>query len=139
MDPKYLDCRCEFVVGDRVQVSYMRQPEVVLGTVSYIENALVNRGIKSGPFTDYIYVSMDDPQVYRNWLSRGSSIMTRRQCNPQQKCVIREVYYNDQSQIKQVKVAVDDGSYNFHPIEYVIGPDEIDSMLIWRAGYNICK
>lgn len=136
MDPKYLDCRCEFVVGDRVQVSYMRQPEVVLGTVSYIENALVNRGIKSGPFTDYIYVSMDDPQVYRNWLSRGSSIITKSSRN---KSIIREIYYDDQDRIKQIKVAFDDGGYNLYPIESVIGPGEIGSMLIWRAGYTICK
>lgn len=134
MDPKYLNCRSEFVVGDRVQVSYMSRNESFSGTVSYLEYALMNRGITSGPYTDHIYVSMDDPHVYRNWLSRGSSIISK---SSRKKCIIREIYYNDQSQIKQVKIALDDGGYNLYPIESVIGPDEVGSMLIWRAGYNI--
>ena len=134
MDPLYLNCRSEFETGDQVQVSYMFSSEFVTGRVSYIEHALVNRGLKSGPSTDYIYVSMDDPQVYRNWLSRGSSIITK---SSRKKCIIREIYYDDQSQIKQIKIAFDDGGYNLYPIESVIGPEDIGSMLIWRAGYNI--
>jgi len=136
MDPKYLNCRSEFGFGDRVQVTYMGQKDTVQGTVSFIEYALVNRGLTSGPFTDYIYVSMDDPRVYRNWLSRGSSIITK---SSRKKCFIREIYYDDYDRIKQVKIAFDDGGYNLYPIESVIGPDDIGSMLIWRAGYNIVK
>jgi hypothetical protein len=112
----------------------MSNNESVWGTVSYIEYALLNRGLKSGPYTDHIYISMDDPQVYRNWLSRGSPIIVK---TGSRKCIIREIYYNDQSQIKQIKIAFDDGGYNLYPIESVIGPEEIGSMLIWRAGYNI--
>jgi len=108
--------------------------EVVQGTVSYIEYALLNRGNTSGPYTDHIYVSMDDPQVYRKWLSRGSPIIVKRSS---QKCFIREIYYDHDYNIKQLKVAVDDGKYTLYPVEFVIGPDEIGSMLIWRAGYNI--
>jgi hypothetical protein len=112
----------------------MSNNESVRGTVSYIEYALLNRGNTSGPYTDHIYISMDDPQTYRKWLSRGSPIIVKRDSK---KCVIREIYYDDQDRIKQVKVAFDDGGYNLYPIESVIGPEEIGSMLIWRAGYNI--
>jgi hypothetical protein len=112
----------------------MGQRDTVQGTVSFIEYALVNRGLTSGPFTDYIYVSMDDPRVYRNWLSRGSSIITK---SSRKKCFIRDIYYDDYDRIKQVKIAFDDGGYNLYPIESVIGPDDIGSMLIWRAGYTI--
>jgi hypothetical protein len=134
MDPIYLNCPSEFGIGDHVQISYMCSSESFSGKVSYIEHALVNRGSKSGPSTDYIYVSMDDPRVYRNWLSRGSSIITK---SSRKKCIIREIYYDYYDQIKQVKIAFDDGGYNLYPIESVIGPDDIGSMLIWRAGYNI--
>ena len=134
MDPKYLNCRSEFALGDRVQVSYMCNNEVVRGTVSYIEYALLNRGNTSGPYTDHIYISMEDPRVYRKWLSRGSPIIVK---TGTQKWFIREIYYDAQDRIKQLKVAVDDGMYNMNPIELVIGPEEIGSMLIWRAGYNI--
>jgi hypothetical protein len=110
--------------------------ELVWGTVSYIEYALLNRGNTSGPYTDHIYISMDDPQTYRKWLSRGSPIIVKR---GSQKCFIREIYYDDEYRIKQLKVAVDDGKYTLYPVEFVIGPDEIHSMLIWRAGYTIVK
>jgi len=136
MDPKYLNCRSEFALGDHVQVSYMCNNELVRGTVSYIEYALFNRGSPSGPYTDHIYISMEDPQTYRKWLLRGSPIIVKRDA---QKCFIRNIYYDDQDRIKQVKVAVDDGKYTLYPIESVIGPEEIGSMLIWRAGYNIVK
>jgi hypothetical protein len=134
MDAKYLNCRSEFSLGQRVQVSYMWNSESVSGAVSYIEYGPLNRSLKSGPFTDYIYVSMDDQQVYKKWLSRGSNIIIKR---GSQKCFIRDIYYDDQDHIKQLKIAFDDGGYNLYPIESVIGPDEIGSMLIWRAGYNI--
>jgi hypothetical protein len=136
MDPKYLNCRSEFALGDHVQVSYKWNTNTFSGTISYIEYALSNRGLKSGPYTDHIYVSMDDPQVYKYWLLRGSPIIVKRDSR---KCVIREIYYDDQDRIKQVKVAVDDGSFMSYPAEFVIGPEEIGSMLIWRAGYNIVK
>ena len=136
MDPKYLNCRSEFGLGDRVQVSYMSNNESVRGTVSYIEYALLNRGNTSGPYTDHIYISMDDPQVYRKWLSRGSPIIVKRDA---QKCFIRNIYYDDEYRIKQLKVALDNGKYNLYPIEFVIRPEEIGSMLIWRAGYTIVK
>jgi hypothetical protein len=136
MDPKYLNCRSEFSLGDHVQVSYKWNENSFSGTVSYIEYALLNHGIPSGPYTDHIYVSMDDPHVYKYWLLRGSPIIVK---TGSKKCVIREIYYDDQDRIKQVKVAVDDGKYNLYPIEFVIGPEEIGSMLIWRAGYTIVK
>ena len=134
MNPKYINCRSEFGLGDRVQVSYMWNNELVQGTVSYFEYELLNSGNTSGPYTDHIYISMDDPQVYRKWLSRGSPIIVK---TGSQKCFIREIYYDDEYRIKQVKVAVDDGKYTLYPIEFVIGPEEIGSMLIWRAGYTI--
>jgi hypothetical protein len=134
MDPKYLNCRSEFALGDRVQVSQVWNNETFQGKVSVIEYALLNRVSKSGPYTDHIYISMEDPQVYRKWLSRGSPIIVK---TGTQKCFIREIYYDKQDRIKQLKVAVDDGMYNVNPIELVIGPEEIGSMLIWRAGYTI--
>ena len=134
MDPKYLNCRSEFALGDRVQVSRVWNNETFQGKVSLIEYALLNRGLKSGPYTDHIYISMDDPQVYRNWLSRGSPIIVK---TGSRKCFICEIYYDAQDCIKQLKVTVDDGKYTLYPIEFVIGPEEIGSMLIWRAGYNI--
>ena len=96
MNPKYLNSKSEFELGDRVQVSHVRKNESVQGTVSYIEYGLFNRGIPLGPYTDHIYISMDDPQVYRKWLLNGSSIIVKRSS---QKCVIRNIYYDNEKRI----------------------------------------
>jgi hypothetical protein len=112
----------------------MINPDSFSGTISHIEHGLVNRGNPSDGYTDHIYVSMDDPYVYCRWLSRGSPIIVKRKG---QKCFVRNVYYDHDYQIKQLKVAVDNGGYNLYPVEFVIGPDEIHSMLIWRAGYIV--
>jgi len=133
MDPKYLNCRSEFAIGDRVVVSYLGTSPTVHGMVSYLEFSPINRGNPHGDKTDYIYVSMEDPTIYKRWLSRGSAILVRRNGRNIEKCIIREIYSGKEI----VKVAIDDGKYNLYPIEFVITPDEIHAMLIWRVSYEI--
>ena len=134
MDPKYLNCRSEFAIGDRVVVSYLGTSPTVQGTVSHLEFSPINRGNPHGDKTDYIYVTMDDTAIYNRWLSRGSAILVRRSGRNIEKCIIREIYREKEIVIK---VAIDDGKYNLYPIEFVIKPEEIHAMLIWRVSYEI--
>jgi len=131
-----------FMQGDRVVVNYRRQFSVYdtpyLGKIWRIDMELKNRGAPEQGFDDYHYVEFDDPVTYDNILLRGWSIYCKvnERAN---KCIIRDVYKNNQGQIESMVVIIDDGKYNIHNAEYKVLPADILSILISRVGYEIKK
>jgi len=133
MDKRFLNTRSEFCVGDMVNVTHNNTGQQFKGVVSFLEMAPINRSIKNGDQTDYIYVKFEDREVYSTWLQRGSAVMVQRKYRSIQKYVI--------CQFEDVCVTAihDTGGYLMNIPEVEISIDDIDSMLCWRVAYTIEK
>jgi hypothetical protein len=133
MDKRFLNMRSEFCVGDVVNVTYNNTGQQFKGVVSFLEMAPINRSIKNGDQTDYIYVKFEDRDVYSTWLQRGSAVMVQRKYRSIQKYIL--CHFDD----VRITAIHDDGGYLVNALEAEISADDIDSMLIWRVAYSIEK
>jgi hypothetical protein len=133
MDKRFLNVRSEFVVGDTVNVTRNETGEKFQGVVSFLEMAPINRAIKDGDHTEYIYVKFEDRSAYSSWLSRGSAIMIQRKYKSVQKYVVCKLNGEYMTAIH------DAGGYLMNVQEDEFSPNDIDSMLIWRVAYTIDK
>jgi hypothetical protein len=111
--------------GDRVSVSPRFAPEeCIYGVVDFIDWAPVNRGMKNGPFTNYIYIALDVPDYP---LLRGSPIRVRNQGL----CIVEAV-----SSAGTVDVFCDDGGYNCCKHVFTIPQSDIQSMLFSEQAFE---
>jgi len=133
MDRRFLNTCSEFCVGDVVNVTFDGTGKRFKGVVSFLEMAPVNRGIKNGDQTEYIYVKFEDRTAYSSWLTRGSAVMVQRKYRSIKKYILCQ--FDDH----RITAIHDDGGYLQNALEVEISEDDIDSMLIWRAAYTIEK
>jgi hypothetical protein len=113
--------------GDRVSVSRRVAPEdCIYGVVDFIQWAPVNRALKDGPFTNYIYIALDIPDYP---LLRGSPIRVRNQGM----CIVDSV-----SSVDTVDVFCDDGGYNCCKHVFTIPRSDIQSMLFSDQAFTFC-
>lgn len=133
MDRRLLNMRSEFCVGDVVNVTRVETGKQFKGVISFLEMGPVNRGIKNGDQTEYIYVKFEDRTAYLSWLTRGSAVMVQRKYRSIKKYILCQFEDN------HVTAIHDDGGYLINIPEVEISADDIDSMLIWRAAYTIEK
>jgi hypothetical protein len=135
MDPKYLNTRSEFTVGDRVNVTDDTSGICHPGIIAFVQQGPVNRALLRGDLTDYIYVKFENTIIFSSFFRQGSSVRILRKYKSINNCVIRTINYEQQTMV----VAIDDGGYMIHPPEFSVSFDDIDSILIWRVAYTIEK
>jgi len=139
MDSGILNIRTGLIVNDRVLVTERHTNVSFEGVVVYTEVAPINAAFPNGNSTEYIYVKFDDLSAYQTWLKRGSPLIVMKESRSLDKCVVREIIIEDEK-MKELVVA---NEYrvikpiNIFNREYKIGPNEIDSMLVWRVAYNL--
>jgi hypothetical protein len=113
--------------GDRVSVSPKHSPEIVYyGSVDLIDFALVNRAAKTGPFMNYVYISLDVPSQIE--LMRGSPVIVKNRGI----CVIESLRSET-----WIDVFCDDGGYNIHNHVFTIPRSDIQSILCSHKAFDI--
>jgi hypothetical protein len=110
-----------------------------VGMVSTAYPGPINRACPNGNQTDHIYVKfngLDGRIIYTKWLLCGSPIYINQSNNKKQLCVICDIIKDADGLIETLRVKDDHGTM-IDSSEYTIKEKDIDSMLVWRDGYEI--
>lgn len=141
MRQEYLNAHSGFYRGQYVKVKRIDSNETCTGVVSTTYMGPINRASPHGQQTDHIYVQFNGKQgraMYTKWLLMGSRIFVNKSNNRKQKCVICNIVCDEDGLIDTLRVFDDDGSMAMiNAYQYTIKAKDIDSMLIWRDGYEI--
>ena len=135
MNSAFINKNSEFNICDEVIVTDITKNESYSGKVCRIDR-LLPCDYGSINATDYIYVSFD-PDVYAKWVSRGNIIDYDGNAHADTFTVC-EIKTSGNT-ITLLKGTAKSEKYSPTAYEFLLSPEKIRGILIWRVAFTIQK